>query len=128
MISLVLARAVLLAHVTFVLFLVVGGPLSIRWRRLLPFHLAVVAITVVINRTGLDCPLTGLEKDLLRDAGRRPYRGGFIEHHFVEPVHPSGTGPGVTIVLIAIWLVPTVASYAYLWLTRSSRFDATVAV
>ena len=124
--SLVLARLVALAHFAFVIFLVIGGPLAVRWRRLLPFHSAVVAITVIINRTGLDCPLTGLEKDLLRDSGRHAYRHGFIEHYLVEPIHSSGKGPGVTVVLIAVWAIPTIASYAYIFFTRSSRVDATV--
>ena len=124
---LVLARLVALAHFAFVTFLVFGGPLAIRWRRLLPWHLAVVAITVAVNRTGLDCPLTTLEKDLLEAAGRG-YHHGFVEHYLVEPVHRSGAGPTVTLVLIAIWLVPTVVSYTLIFLTRSSRTHATLPV
>jgi hypothetical protein len=120
------ARLVALAHFAFVLFLVVGGPLSLRWRRLLPFHVAVVAVAVTLNRFHRDCPLTGLEKDLLRDSGRTAYRHGFIEHYLVEPVHSSGKGPGVTLVLIALWLIPTVISYTLIFLTRSSRVDATI--
>jgi hypothetical protein len=123
---LVLARVVALAHFAFVAFLVIGGPLSLRWRRLLPIHMAVVAIAVTLNRLHLGCPLTSLEKDLLRDSGRTAYRHGFIEHYLVEPVHPSGKGPGVTLVLIAIWLIPTVVSYTLILLTRSSRVDATI--
>jgi hypothetical protein len=113
---LVLARAVALAHLAFVVFLVCGGPLSLRWRRLLPLHL-----------TGLACPLTGLEKDLLERSGRGAYRHGFVEHHLVEPIHPSGASPTVTLVLIAIWLVPTLVAYGVMVFTRSSRRQVTIA-
>ena len=123
---LVLARVVALGHLAFVLFLVLGGPLSLRWRRLLPAHLAVVAITVALNRTGMDCPLTTLEKDLLRSSDIEVYRHGFVEHYLVEPVHPTGNSPTVTFVLVAIWLVPTVISYALIFLTRSSHAHATI--
>ena len=126
--SLVLARLVALAHLAFVVFLVVGGPLALRWRRLLPAHLAVVGITIALNRTGTDCPLTTLEKDLLRSANVGTYRHGFVQHYLVEPVHPSGSSPTVTLVLIAIWLIPTLISYTLIFLTRSSRSHATMPV
>jgi hypothetical protein len=124
--SLVLARLVALAHLGFVVFLVAGGPLALRWRRLLPVHLAVVAITVALNRTATDCPLTTLEKDLLRSSDVGAYRRGFVEHYLVDPVHPSGGSRTVTLVLIAIWLIPTVISYGLIVLTRSSRSHATM--
>jgi hypothetical protein len=125
---LVLARVVALAHLAFVVFLVVGGPLALRWRRLLPVHLAVVGITIALNRTATDCPLTTLEKDLLLSADAGTYRHGFVQHYLVEPVHPSGASPAVTLVLIAIWLVPTLVAYALIFLTRSSRSHATMPV
>ena len=124
---LALARLVALAHLAFVAFLVLGGPLAFRRRRLLPWHVAVVAVTVAVNRTGLDCPLTTIEKDLLEAAGRG-YRHGFVEHYLVEPVHRSGASPTVTLVLIAFWLVPTLVSYTLIFLTRSSRTHATLPV
>jgi Protein of Unknown function (DUF2784) len=111
---LLVARAVVVVHLSFVVFLIVGGPLGRRFRAVVPAHLAAIVAAVAINVTGSECPLTVLEKHFLRLAGRTPYRGGFISHYLVEPVHPSGITGKVNLVLLAAWIVPTAVAYAVL--------------
>ena len=105
------ARLVALTHFAFVGFLITGGPMSRRFPRIRPAHIATIAITVAINLTGSDCPLTVLEMRLLRASGRVPYDTGFISHYFVEPFHPSGINGRVNLVLLTAWMIPTALAY-----------------
>ena len=84
------ADAVLVVHVTFVLFVVaglllilLGGARGWRWvrsRRFRVLHLAAIAIVVVQSWLGVICPLTTLEMALRARAGQATYDGSFISH------------------------------------------------
>lgn len=106
------ARAVALTHFAIVGFLIAGGPLTRRFPRLRPAHVATIAVIVGINLTGSDCPLTDLEMKLLRDSGRVPYENGFISNYFVEPFHPAGISGRVNLILLSAWMIPTAIAYA----------------
>src|SRR5262249_2928244 len=77
-------------HLAFVGFVLVGGFAAWRWRAVLPWHIAAVAISGALAVTGLDCPLTAVEKWFRRHAGVSVYKGGFIAHYLV----PGGMTPG----------------------------------
>jgi len=106
-----LAWLMVALHLSFIAFLVVGGPLSRLAPALMRWHLGVVAVTVVINLSGSDCPLTVWEKHFLRLAGREPYDSGFVSHYLVEPIYPPGINERVNLVLVAAWMLPTVWAY-----------------
>ncbi|HEY6530977.1 MAG TPA: DUF2784 domain-containing protein [Acidimicrobiales bacterium] len=117
---LVLARITALAHLSYIAFLVVGGPLSVRRPRVLPFHAAALASAIAVNVTGSDCPLTAAEKDLLARAGEPVYEGGFNSHYLVEPIRPAGIDGTVNLVMLTLLCVPTVGSYALVLRRRRS--------
>ena len=85
-----LADLVLLTHVSFVLFVVVGllailcgGIAGWRWIRNPWFraaHLAGIGWVVGQAWLGIICPLTTLEMDLREKAGDATYAGAFIAH------------------------------------------------
>jgi len=86
----VLADLVLITHLAFVAFVVVGLVLILcggwrgwRWVRNPWFryaHLAAIAVVVVQAWFGLVCPLTTLENALRERAGDLTYEGTFIAH------------------------------------------------
>jgi hypothetical protein len=53
-------------------------------------HLAVVAWSSIVNLAGWTCPLTPLENELRRKAGRAGYKGGFVQHYIGPIVYPGG--------------------------------------
>jgi hypothetical protein len=112
-----LADLVALSHLSFVSFMVAGGPLARRRPRLTRWHLAAVGAAVAVNLAGADCPLTRLEKHLDLRAGRRPYESGFLSHYLIEPVYPKGITGRVNLAILATWVVPTSLAYA----TRARR-------
>ena len=84
MIYRVLARAIALLHVGFVLFVVVGALIVLRWPSLLRVHVAAVVWAAATMTLDLGCILTPWEKSLWRMGGREPYAEGFLQHHVLR--------------------------------------------
>lgn len=92
MLYLLAADAVLLLHVLFVVFVVVGlllilagKLLSWDWVRNWWFrvtHLAAIGVVVLQSWLGVICPLTKLEMYLRGKAGEATYAGSFVSHWF----------------------------------------------
>ena len=90
MIHRVLADVVLLLHVAFVGFVVIGLALIVlgafrgwRWIRSPAFryaHLMAIAYVVAQEWIGVTCPLTTLEMALRARAGEASYAGSFVVH------------------------------------------------
>ncbi|HVS04348.1 MAG TPA: DUF2784 domain-containing protein, partial [Thermoanaerobaculia bacterium] len=74
-----LADATVVLHFLFVVFVVLGGLLVLRWPRLAWVHLPVAAWGVLIEWVGWICPLTPLENRLRALGGEAGYAGGFVE-------------------------------------------------
>lgn len=108
-----LARAVALMHVAFVVFVVLGSLLALRWPQLMWVHLFGVLWAAATLTFDLGCPLTPWEKALWRRGGREPYPEGFLQHHVLRslasPEHSrrnhSVLGVGVLVLNVAVYLV-----------------------
>ena len=85
-----LADAVLVVHGLFIVFVVLGGLLVLRWPKLAWLHLPAVVWGVWIEWSGGICPLTPLEQRLRIAAGEAGYAGGFIEHYLTAAIYPEG--------------------------------------
>ena len=85
-----LADLVLLVHLLFVVFVVAGGLLVLRWPRLAWVHVPVALYGALIEFVGFICPLTPLEIWLRRLGGEAGYEGGFVEHYVTAALYPSG--------------------------------------
>jgi Protein of Unknown function (DUF2784) len=106
-----LADLVVVLHFLFVLFVVFGGLLVLRWPRVAYVHLPVAAYGALIELVGWVCPLTPLEKRLRERAGLEGYQGGFVEHYILPVLYPSGLSRGVQLVLGALVIGINVAIY-----------------
>ncbi len=95
----VAADAVLIAHFAFVLFVVLGGLLVLRWPKLAWVHLPAVVWAAFVELSGSICPLTPLEISLRLSAGEAGYAGDFIEHYVVSLLYPDGLTREIQIVL-----------------------------
>ena len=86
----ILGDLVLLIHLAFIIFVIVGGFLAVRWPGLAWVHLPAVVWGTAIELGGWICPLTPLENWLLRAGGHAGYGGGFIEHYGLAVIYPRG--------------------------------------
>ena len=121
MIYRVLADLVLVIHLAFVLFVVLGGLLVPRWPRLAWLHLPAAVWGVLIEYSGWICPLTPLENSLRGKGGEAGYSGGFIQHYIQPTLYPAGLTRPVQLVLGSIVLVLNLAAYAILLSRSRSR-------
>jgi hypothetical protein len=87
------ADTVLLLHLAFILFAVLGA-LLVAWRTGFAWlHLPALAWGLWIEITHGICPLTPLENALRRRAGDAGYDGSFIEHYLSPLIYPPGLEP-----------------------------------
>ena len=114
------ADLVALTHFAFVLFVVLGGLLVLRWRRVAWVHLPCAVWGALIEFTGCICPLTPLENWLRRRAGGADYSGGFIEHYVMPILYPVGLTRSIQIGLGIAVIVINVALYLWIF-SRPSR-------
>ena len=105
------ADLVVALHLAFVLFVVFGGLLALRWPRVAWVHLPVAAYGSLIELVGWACPLTAVENRLRQAAGERGYEGGFIEHYLLPVLYPReltpelqlGLGLGVILINLGVY-------------------------
>ena len=114
-----LADAVLLLHLGFILFVVFGALAAMRRRALLPWHLGAAAWGFGIEATGATCPLTWAENHLRLLAGQAGYGGGFIEHYLVAAIYPPGLDRGMQTMLALCVVAVNAALYG--WLLRQRK-------
>lgn len=112
------ADAVLLLHLTFIAFAVLGAVLTIRWRWMPIVHLPAAAWGIAVELTGRICPLTYLENSLRQQAGQAGYHESFIEHYLLNIIYPSGLTQEIQYLLAGIVLTTNVAIYTGLVLVR----------
>jgi hypothetical protein len=105
------ADLVILLHVAFVVFVVMGALLVTRWPRLACFHVPAVVWAALIEFRGWVCPLTPFENYLRERGGSIRYEGEFIEHYILTLLYPAQLTPHVQIWLGALAVVINVALY-----------------
>ena len=109
-----LADLVLVVHLAFVLFVVLGGLLVLRWPRVAWLHVPAAIWGVLIEYTGWICPLTPLENSFRARGGEAGYSGGFIEHYVIPALYPAGLARPTQAVLGTLVLVVNLVAYGVL--------------
>ncbi|HVS31812.1 MAG TPA: DUF2784 domain-containing protein [Thermoanaerobaculia bacterium] len=114
MIYSLLAKLVALTHFAFIMFVIAGGLLVLRWPRLAWIHVPAAVWGVLIEFAGWYCPLTTWENTLLRRAGQAGYSNGFIEHYLFALIYPEGLTRSMQVAIGVVVIVVNVAIYARL--------------
>ena len=115
------ADGLVLFHLLFILFVLVGGLLVLKWRHLAVLHLPAVAWGISVEVFHLMCPLTDWENRMRDAAGQSGYGGGFVEHYIWPAIYPAGLTPGIQVGLGAVVLALNL--WVYLRLVRRLRRD-----
>lgn len=108
-----LADATVALHLAFVVFVVLGGLLALRWPRLAWLHVPAAAWGAWVELAGRACPLTAVEHWLRTRAAGAAYAGGFVEHYLLPILYPAALtrelqlalGAGVVLVNLLVYAV-----------------------
>lgn len=91
--ALLAADMVVVLHVAFIVFAVLGGVLAWRNLRLAWLHLPAAAWAAYVELTATVCPLTPLENALRASGGASGYTGSFVERYLMPLLYPVGLTP-----------------------------------
>ena len=113
-----MADVVVVLHFAFVVFVVLGGLLAIRWPRVIWVHVPAVLWGVLIELGGWICPLTPLENRLRQQQGQPGYQRDFIAEYVVPVLYPDGLTRSHQVILGALALAINAAIYSVLFMKR----------
>lgn len=121
MLSHILADALVLLHLSFVIFAVTGALLAFKWRWIIWLHLPAAIWAAAIEFSGKICPLTPLENSLRVKSGEAGYTGGFVEHYLLPVLYPAGFTREIQLLLGISVLLVNMIIYWYLFRQKPYR-------
>ncbi len=121
MLSQLTGDLVVVIHFLFILFVILGGLLVLRWPRFVYLHIPAALWGAIVEIQGWICPLTPLEHHLRQAAGHGVYRQGFIDHYIMPLVYPPGLTREVQIVLGVLVVVVNISLYAFIFHKKQKR-------
>ncbi|MFN8627530.1 MAG: DUF2784 domain-containing protein [Candidatus Binatia bacterium] len=116
-----LADCLVLVHLAFIVFVVVGSLLALRWRWIPWCHLPAVLWATLLEACGWICPLTPLENWLRHLGGATEYSGGFVRRYVVPIVYPAALTRDVQVALGILVCAFNAGLYWHLWRRRPRR-------
>ena len=125
MLKLLTADLIVLIHFAFILFVIFGGFLAMKWRKVIWLHMPAAVWGVLIEFYGWICPLTILENQLRRDNNNGAYSTGFIEHYIIPVIYPEGLTPEIQIILGIVVIVVNLFIYTLVfkkWVRQAGKF------
>ena len=122
MVFALLAFATVVVHLAFILFVIFGGLLVARRRRLAPVHLGCAAWGAYVALANRICPLTPLENWFRQRGGGAGYSGDFLEHYLLAIIYPTGLTASTQRALGVAVIVLNAGVYA--WILRTRRHGA----
>jgi hypothetical protein len=114
-----LADLVVLLHVAFVLFVVFGGLLALKWPRAAWLHLPAAAWGAAAEFGGWICPLTYLEGWLLGAGASASDQPDFLGRYLLPLLYPTGLTRSIQLWLGLGVMAINLAIYGYAWRTRT---------
>lgn len=109
------AEAVLLIHLAFIVFALLGAAIAARWRWIVLVHLPAATWGFFVELTGRICPLTYLENYLRIKAGLSGYTESFIEHYLLAIIYPAGLTREIQFLIAAVVLAVNIALYGWIY-------------
>lgn len=115
----ILADIVIFVHFLFIIFVVLGGLLVVKWSWIKFIHIPAAIWGALIEIQSWVCPLTPLEVRFKMKAGESIYEGGFIEHYIMPIIYPPGINRKMQIILATVVIVINLGIYS--WILYNSK-------
>jgi hypothetical protein len=117
-----LADGLVILHLLFVVFVMAGGFLLLRWPKVAWLHVPAAAWGAWVEFSGGVCPLTPLENQLRIVGGGNAYSGGFVERYLLPILYPEYLTLPVQLLLGGLVVAVNLVAYGMNY--RTTRKDA----
>ncbi len=107
----ILADAVVIFHLAFIVFAMGGAILVLRWPRLSLAHLPAAAWATLVEVMSWRCPLTRWEYFFRDRYGDGRYEGSFVDHYIIPIIYPDGLTPRIQLWIGLFVLIVNVSMY-----------------
>ena len=110
----IFATLTLLLHFSFILFVIFGALLILRFKKIIYFHIPAVAWGAYIELSHSICPLSHLENYFLKKAGKDQYSIDFIENYVFKIIYPPALNYEIQTYLGVILIFVNLVIYYYI--------------
>jgi len=116
-----LADGVVVLHLFFILFVVLGGILTLVRPKVIWVHIPCVLWAIIIELTGRICPLTPLENELRSWAGQGMYSGDFVMHYIEPMIYLEGLTRQFQIILGVMAALVNMIVYGWIYFRKKRK-------
>ena len=110
----IFATLALLLHFSFILFVIFGAILILKFKKIIYVHIPAVAWGAYIEFSHSICPLTHLENFFLKKAGKDQYSVDFIENYIFKIIYPPALNYEIQTYLGVILIFVNLLIYYYI--------------
>ena len=110
----IFAVLALLLHLSFILFVIFGAILILKFKKIIYVHIPAVAWGAYIELSHSICPLTYLENYFLKKAGKEQYSVDFIENYIFKIIYPPALNYEIQTYLGVILIFVNLLIYYYI--------------
>lgn len=114
------ADLVLVTHFAFIILVVCGALVVIRYPRFAWMHVPAASWGAFVELSGQICPLTYLENFLRMQAGQDGYSVSFVEQYILPLVYPAGLTRNLQYLLGGLVVGINVIIYASILIRKKS--------
>ncbi len=108
------ADLLLVVHLLFILFVITGGWLVLRWPLLALLHLPAALWGTLVELAGWYCPLTDVEQSWRLASGLPSYETSFVERYLLPLIYPEHLTREIQIGLGILVILCNILPYALL--------------
>ncbi len=116
----ILSRLIVLLHFAFILFVLFGALLVLKWPKIVWVHIPLALWGIIVEYFNFICPLTPWENNFRRLASSTVYKSGFIEHYIIPLMYPEGLSRNLQFILGSLVVIINLLIYGFI-IYRSFR-------
>lgn len=110
-----LSNLIIVVHFLFILIVLFGGLLVLRWPKWVWLHLPAICWGFLVELNGWLCPLTPWENQLRELSGRGVYEGDFIGEYLIPLIYPADLTREMQTMFAALVIVINLIIYLFIW-------------
>ena len=113
--TLYLTDLVVVIHALFIIFVLFGGLVVLKWHQVMWIHIPCVLWGAAIEFFSWVCPLTYLEIYLREIGNANSYDDSFVQHYLLPVIYPSGLTTDIQFLLGVIVITINLIIYFIVW-------------